>query len=56
MGADFDEAKGRIKEAAGHLTGNRRLEREGKAEQITASVKAKAGKVVDKVKDALHRD
>ncbi len=48
-----DEAKGRIKEAAGVLTDNDKLKREGKADQVAGKVKQKAQKVVDKVKDAL---
>jgi len=44
MSDKTDQAKGRVKEAAGDLTGNKDLKREGKAD------------VVDKVKDAVHRD
>ena len=43
-------AKGKVKEAAGKTTGNRRLAAEGKADQSKASVK-KAG---EHVKDALR--
>jgi uncharacterized protein YjbJ (UPF0337 family) len=42
-----DEAKGRVKEAAGSISGNRRLKNEGKADQAKATVKDKADKVVD---------
>lgn len=42
-----DEAKGRVKQAAGSVTGNRRLKKEGKADQAKATVKNKADKVVD---------
>jgi uncharacterized protein YjbJ (UPF0337 family) len=48
----LDEAKGRLKEAAGALTGNKKLKREGKADQVAGEIKQKVGKVVDKVKDA----
>ena len=48
-----DELKGRVKEAAGALTGNKKLKREGKADQAVGKVKQKVKKVVDKVKDAL---
>ena len=55
-----DEAKGRVKEAAGVLTGNEKLKREGKADQSAAKIKKvvdkaqkKAEKVIDDVKDAL---
>jgi len=48
-----DELKGRLKEAAGALTGDKKLKREGKADQAVGKVKQKVGKVIDKVKDAL---
>ncbi len=56
----MDEAKGRIKQAAGDLTDNDDLKREGKADQTAGKVKGafedaadKAGDAVDKVKDKL---
>lgn len=48
-----DEAKGRVKEAAGVLTDSDKLKREGKADQVAGKVKQKLKKVVDKVKDSL---
>ena len=48
-----DELKGRVKEAAGALTGSKKLKREGKADQAVGKVKQGVKKVVDKVKDAL---
>jgi uncharacterized protein YjbJ (UPF0337 family) len=48
-----DELKGRVKEAAGALTGDKKLKREGKADQAVGKIKQKAEKVIDKVKDAL---
>jgi uncharacterized protein YjbJ (UPF0337 family) len=53
MGEKTDEAKGRVKEAAGDLTGNEDLEREGKMDQAGATVKKKTGETVDKTKEAL---
>jgi uncharacterized protein YjbJ (UPF0337 family) len=53
MGEKSDEAKGRVKEAAGDLTGDKDLEREGKMDQAGATVKEKTGKAVDKTKEAL---
>jgi len=53
MGAKTDVAKGRIKEAAGALTGNDKLRVEGKADQAVGKVKEVAGKAVDKVKKAV---
>lgn len=48
-----DELKGRVNEAAGVLTGNKKLKREGNADQVVGKVKQKVKKVVDEVKDAL---
>ena len=42
-----DEAKGRVKEAAGSISGNRRLKNDGKADRAKATVKDKTDKVVD---------
>ncbi|HVL98598.1 MAG TPA: CsbD family protein [Egibacteraceae bacterium] len=51
-----EEFKGRAKEAAGDLTGDKDLEREGKVDQGSASVKDKVGDAADKVKGALRSD
>ena len=48
-----DEVKGRVKEAAGALTGDETLKREGKADQAIGKIKQKVEKVIDKVKDAF---
>jgi uncharacterized protein YjbJ (UPF0337 family) len=56
MGSKTDDTKGRIKEAAGDLTGNRDLKREGKMDRAGAKLKEGANKGVDKVKDALDPD
>jgi uncharacterized protein YjbJ (UPF0337 family) len=50
-----EDLKGRIKEAGGDLTGDKDLEREGKADQTAAKVKDTAGDAVDKVKDAFKK-
>jgi len=54
MGEKADDLKGRVKEAAGDLTDDRDLQREGKADQAGAAVKDKVTKVTDKVKDAVN--
>jgi uncharacterized protein YjbJ (UPF0337 family) len=51
-----DDAKGRIKEAAGDLTGDEDLQREGKVDQATGAVKDGVEKASDKVKDAIGKD
>ena len=48
-----EELKGRVKEAAGALTGDEKLKREGRVEQVVGKVKQKAEKVIDKIKDAV---
>ena len=48
-----DELKGRVKEAAGALTGDAKLKREGRADQAVGKIRQKVEKVIDKVKDAL---
>lgn len=50
MGGEMDEAKGRMKEAAGDLTDDDELKREGKVDRATGSVKDAVDKVSDKVK------
>ena len=51
-----DDAKGRVKEAAGNLTGDDDLKREGKVDKATGAAKDGVEKVADKVKDTLRRD
>lgn len=48
-----DEAKGRVKEAAGSLTDDDELKNEGKADRAASSVKEKAENAVDSVKDKV---
>lgn len=55
MGSKMDDMKGRAKEAVGDLTDDKDLEREGKADQAGATVKEKAGDLVDKAKDAFNK-
>ena len=60
MAEKMDELKGRVKEAAGSLTDDKELKREGKTDQAAASVKDAVGNAVDSVKDKVedltHRD
>ncbi len=53
MGSNIDEAKGRAKEAAGDLTDDDELKREGKQDQAGAKVKEFAEDAKDKVEDAV---
>ena len=56
MDGKMDEAKGRMKEAAGDLMDDDDMKREGKADQMGATIKEKANDVVDKAKDVIDRD
>jgi uncharacterized protein YjbJ (UPF0337 family) len=49
----MDEIKGRIKEAAGVLTGNKDLERDGKADSAAGKVKDVVDAARDKASDAV---
>ena len=48
-----DEIKGRLKEAAGALTGDKKLKREGQVDQAVGKTKRKVKQIIDKVKDAV---
>lgn len=48
-----DELKGRVKEAAGSLTGDAKLKREGKLDQAVGKTKQAASKVIDKARNAV---
>ncbi len=50
-----DEATGRVKQAAGTLTGNKDLEREGKVERAEGKAKEAIDTTADKVKETLHK-
>jgi uncharacterized protein YjbJ (UPF0337 family) len=49
-----DKGKGRLKEAAGDLTGDQSLKNEGKVDRATGSIKSKVGDAADNVKDAVN--
>ena len=51
MGEMIDKAKGKIKQAVGDLTGNKKLQREGKLDEL----KGKAEGVVEDVKHAIKK-
>ena len=55
MSGKTDVVKGRLKEAAGALTGNDKLRAEGKTDQAVGKVKQVAEKAIDKVKQAAKR-
>ena len=47
-----DELKGRLKEAAGALMGDKKLKRAGKTDQAVGRIKQYVEKVIDKTKGA----
>ena len=51
-----DEIEGRIKEAAGDLTGNKDLQREGKVDQASGKAKKVIDAAAEKAKDAVDRN
>jgi len=53
MDNDLDQAKGKIKQAAGDLTGNKDLKREGKADEKAGQAKEGLEKAKDKLGDAV---
>ena len=55
MSGKIDVVKGRIKEAAGALTGNDKLRDEGKADQAVGNAKQVVQKVADTVKEVVEK-
>jgi uncharacterized protein YjbJ (UPF0337 family) len=51
-----DETKGRLKEAAGDLTGDQDLKNEGKVDKASGAAKDAVGGAADKAKDLLKKD
>lgn len=62
MGKEVDQAKGKIKQAVGDLTGDKDLKKKGKADEkagrvkeFLEDVKDKAEDLVDTVKDKITK-
>jgi uncharacterized protein YjbJ (UPF0337 family) len=53
MGQQIDEAKGRTKQAAGDLTDDKKLKREGKIDRAVSSVKERVDDAADKVSEKV---
>jgi uncharacterized protein YjbJ (UPF0337 family) len=49
-----DRTKGKIKEAAGDLTGDQSLKNEGKVDKTSGKLKGAIGGAADKVKDVVN--
>lgn len=55
MGELIDKAKGKIKQAAGAATGNKKLEREGRVDTAKGNAKGAFEKAKQAVKDAAKK-
>lgn len=55
MSARTQQWKGRIKQALGSLTGNRRLEEEGRVDRQAGEAKEQLARAKDKVVDVIDR-
>jgi uncharacterized protein YjbJ (UPF0337 family) len=51
----IDKGVGAVKEAAGKVTGNERLEAEGLAQKTKGDVQNKVGQVQDRIGDAIKK-
>jgi uncharacterized protein YjbJ (UPF0337 family) len=49
-----DRTKGKVKEAAGDLSGDQSLKNEGKVDKASGKAKDAVGGAADKVKDAVN--
>ncbi|MFE5617737.1 CsbD family protein [Streptomyces sp. NPDC056524] len=59
MSNAMDKAKGRLKEVAGKITGNERLETEGRTDQAKTRIRETMKNVRERaegIKDSLKRD
>lgn len=50
-----DDAKGRVKEAAGAITGNEKLKTEGQVDQVSGKTQGSFGDAKEKVKDLIDK-
>jgi uncharacterized protein YjbJ (UPF0337 family) len=54
--SNADDVTGRLKEAAGDLTDDKDLKREGKIDRAEGAVKEKIDELAEKAKDAVDSD
>jgi uncharacterized protein YjbJ (UPF0337 family) len=55
MSGTSDKIKGRVKEAVGVLTDDKRLKNEGKLDQTTGKIKEVVERGIDKAKTVVNR-
>jgi uncharacterized protein YjbJ (UPF0337 family) len=53
-GGTTDKAKGKLKKAAGDLTGDESLKNEGRVDKASGKTKNAVGDVADKAKDVVN--
>ncbi len=51
-----DQAKGAVKDAAGKITGDQKLQAEGKSDKLKGKVESAVGGAKDSLRDATDRD
>ena len=56
MNGTTDKIKGRVEEAAGALTNDKKLKNRGKVDQAAGNVKDVIGKTIDKAVSAINRE
>ena len=56
MNGTTDKIKGRVEEAAGVLTNDKKLKNRGKMDQAAGAVKDAIGKTIDKAVSVVNRD
>ncbi len=55
MSGEMDQVKGRVKQAAGDLTDDQDLKREGQSDEAAGKLKDKFDDVKDRVDDAIDK-
>jgi uncharacterized protein YjbJ (UPF0337 family) len=55
MSGEADKVKGRVKQAAGDLTDDKDLEREGKKDETAGKAKGAVGEAKDKVNETIDK-
>jgi uncharacterized protein YjbJ (UPF0337 family) len=50
-----DDAKGRVKEAVGDLTGNRQMQQEGRTDQVGGTVRKNVGDAKEEIKKGIDK-
>jgi uncharacterized protein YjbJ (UPF0337 family) len=55
MGEIIDRAKGKVKQAAGNLSGDKKLEREGRVDEAKGKLKGVVENAKHAVKDAVKK-